>query len=339
MRSLKALILFTIILTVSASFSWGQTGTRAADFLNIPTGAKASGLGGAVASWIDDPTAMRWNPALIANAETNQFMVDHATWFVDLQHSYAGVVLPMGAAGTFGINVTALTMGDMEETTYDHPEGTGRTFGAYSYAAGFSYARNLIDVFSIGMNVKYINETIWNTSATALAIDVGTFYQTPLDGLNFGVSVTNVGNKLRMLGDDMFIEADPDKGSSGNWDPAAWLRTDQFDMPVELNAALSYEAFQSEVFNAVVMIEGNAPSYSEQSFSVGAELGFMENLVMVRGGVPEIGMPEQDRIIQFAGGLGVNYDFQQNMGLEINYAYQSYRFLGGTNRLSLSVRF
>lgn len=323
--------------------AWGQgaskTGTTSADFLNIPSGAKASGVGGAVASWIDDPTAMRWNPALIAGMETNQFMVDHATWFVDLQHSYAGVVLPLGNIGVLGMNVTALTMGDMEETTYDNPEGTGRMFGAYSYAAGLTYARQLIDVFSIGINVKYINETIWNTSSTAVAFDIGTFYQTPVDGLNFGVSVTNIGDDMRMLGDEMLTESDLDRGSTGNWTPPSWLRTDAFDMPIELNAALSYDAYQSEIFSAVVMVEGNAPSYSYQSFSVGTQFGFMEDLVMIRGGIPEIGMPEQDRIIEFTAGAGVSYDIQQNLGMEINYAYQSYQFLGGTNRLSLSVRF
>jgi len=66
-------------------------------------------------------------------------------------------------------------MYDMTVTTVDDPEGElGLTFKAYSYAVGFSYARYLIDQFSIGANVKYVNETIWNSKASAVAIDIGT---------------------------------------------------------------------------------------------------------------------------------------------------------------------
>lgn len=343
MKSIKYLIVLslTVFLAVESvqAQSVSKTGTTAAEFLNIPVGARAAGLGGAIVASANDASAMTWNPAAITKIEGFELMVDHAQWFADLRHSYLGVVMPAGNTGTFGINITALTMDDMEETTYDMPDGTGRTFGAYMYAAGFSYARNLLDVFSMGINIKYVNETIWNTSATGVAIDIGTLYETPLEGLVFGVSVTNFGSKMRMLGDDLQIEADPDRASSGNWNPASWLQTSQFDMPLQLRASLKYDYFYEDFLRVTPMVEGNSPSNNFQSVSFGLELGFLDDLFQIRGGIPEVGLPEEDRIIRFAAGAGVNYAVAGVAGLSVNYAYQQYQYLGGTNRVSLNVSF
>ncbi len=342
-RIVKIILVLSLATFLFAEETFAQsvskTGTTAAPFLNIPVGARAAGLGGAVVSSVNDASAMALNPAAIANMNKFEFMVDHAQWFADLRHSYLGVIIPAGTIGTFGINITALTMDDMIETTYDMPDGTGRMFGAYMYAAGFSYGRQLLDVFSLGVNVKYVNETIWNTSATGLAFDIGTLYQTPLDGLVFGVSMTNFGSKMRMLGDDLLIEADPDRGSSGNWNPAAMLRTDQFDMPLQLRASLKYDYYADEYLRVTPIVEANSPSDNFQSVSFGLEIGFLNDLFQVRGGLPNIGMPEEDRVFQFAAGAGIKYDIQSSLGLRINYAYQQHKYLGGTNRVSLSMTF
>ncbi len=68
-------------------------------------------------------------------------------------------------------------MADELVRTVDQPEGTGEFFSAGDIAVGLSYARNLTDRFSIGFSAKYIQETIWHESASAIAIDAGTTFQ------------------------------------------------------------------------------------------------------------------------------------------------------------------
>src|SRR5207247_1449775 len=100
-------------------------------------------------------------------------------WVADINFNYADVVIPLSQFGTVGIGFTSLSMEEMEVTTEDQPEGTGQFFPAGSFALTGSYARNLTDWFSIGGNVKYINERIWNSSATSFAVDIGTLFTTP----------------------------------------------------------------------------------------------------------------------------------------------------------------
>lgn len=323
-----------------AAQSVSKTGTTAGNFLKIPVGARSAGLAGAVSASVDDPSAMRWNPAALTGIQRPEVMLDHAEWLHTLRHSYLGIVMPINGNSAFGINVTALTMDEMEETTYDRPDGTGRMFRAYSYAAGISYAIRLLPNFSLGANIKFINETIWNTSARGMAFDIGTTYVTPFDGIVFGVSVTNFGQRFRLMGDDLLIPADVDPASSGNNSQIdSYLKTDRFDLPLTLQAGLMWHAFDTDMMRLSLMADGYSPSDNYQNVSVGAEIGFMEDLVVFRGGVPEIGLPEEDRMFQFALGAGLGYTIGNNLAFRFNYAYQQHRHLGGTNRLSVSMAF
>ncbi len=323
-----------------AAQSVSKTGTTAGNFLKMPVGARSAALGGAVAASVNDPSAMRWNPAALTGFDRPEVMLDHAELFASIRHSYLGVVLPINGNSGIGLNITAMTMDDMEETTFDRPDGTGRMFGAYSYAAGVSYALKLLPNFSLGANVKFINETIWNTSASGIAFDIGTTYVTPFDDIVFGVSVTNFGQKFRMLGDDLLIPADVDRSSSGNnSEIPANLDTDRFDLPLGLSAGLLWHAFDNENMRVSLMASGQSPSDNYQNLSVAAELAFLNELITFRGGIPEIGLPQEDRMYKFALGAGLKYSFGNNLALDFGYAYQQHEHLGGTNRISASVAF
>ena len=86
-------------------------------------------------------------------------------------------------AGTVGLSVGYLDYGDLEVTTLREPDGTGETFNPKDLVIGLTYAYNLTDRFSIGGSVKYINQRIWNTTASAVAIDIGTLFISDIYGL------------------------------------------------------------------------------------------------------------------------------------------------------------
>lgn len=316
-----------------------KTGTTSGQFLHIPVGARATALGGAVTASSLDATGLVWNPAGIAAVKNRQIMIEHSEWFAGIQHNFVGGVLPLGDAGTIGLHVVALTMEDMEETTFEEQEGTGRYFGAGNYAVGASYARYLMENFAIGGTVKYVYEKIWNTSAGGWAVDFGTHYVTPFDGMRFGVRIANFGQKLNMEGDDLITTVDIDPGSEGNNNRIdARLATDSFDLPLMLQVGLAYDLYETSFVRMTVLADAISPSDAQQSVNLGTELSFYDGLISVQAGLPELFLGD-DRMFRFALGGGVRYQLNTGLDLDIGYAMNDHQYLGITNRFSLKIGF
>jgi hypothetical protein len=201
MRKLnKYIILFFLITSV---YAVDKTGTTAAKFLSIGVGSKGLSMGGAYTSIASDATAMYWNPAGLSFYDTKEVYFNHTNWIADISFDYFGVTLPMNNKSILGFNVTSVTMDEMEVTRYGNEE-TGETFQAADYAIGSTYALDLTDRFSVGVNGKYIQQSIANSHAKGLALDFGTLFITPF-GFRLGTSISNFGPKLKMTGDDLLI--------------------------------------------------------------------------------------------------------------------------------------
>ena len=188
-KLLTILIAFTSVTLFSQV---SKVGTTAAAFLEIGPGAAATGMGGAFVSVANDATALYWNPAGTANFTKNEVTIFHANWIASTNFDYAALVIPLGEAGNLGLSFTSFSMADEMVRTVDLLKGLV-SFQCRGYAVGLSYARKLTDRFSIGFTAKYIQETIWHESASAVAIDVGTIFRTDLfNGLTIGASYLQI---------------------------------------------------------------------------------------------------------------------------------------------------
>ena len=98
------LILLSLLLGVD------KTGTSAAKFLSIGSGAKAVGMGGAYTSIADDASSMYGNPAGIARIDKMELYIDHSNWLVDIQYDYTGFILPLINSSALGLNFTSLSV-------------------------------------------------------------------------------------------------------------------------------------------------------------------------------------------------------------------------------------
>jgi hypothetical protein len=315
-----------------------KKGTSSANFLLIPVGTRASGLGAAATATTADATAMYWNVGALAMVNRTELVVEHSPWIADLQHTFVGLALPMGG-GTFGLSVVALTMDDMEETTFDQQMGTGRMFGASSYAVGASYARYLLADFSIGGTVKYITERIMNTSSSSIAIDVGTNYVTPFDGIRFGVRIANFGSKMNLDGDDLITRVDIDPNAEGNNNQInAKLQTKHYALPLMLQVGLAWDVIDREQLRLSVMADALSPSDNNQSINVGVEASFYQDMFSIQAGLPELLLGD-DRMWLFGAGASFRYSLNERQALQVGYATMKHEYLGLTNRVSLKVNF
>ena len=271
----KTLVIFIGVLLLT-SLAFGEVtkvGTTAAGFLSIDVGAQAVSMGGAYVAVANDATAMYWNPAGIARSNQYQALFNHSKWIADISINYMGVVIPVYGLGTLGLNVTSLTMDEMERTTISSPDGTGDTFSAGSYALGVAFARSLTDRFSIGFNVKYITENIYNCSAHGLAFDVGTLFTTQFNGLQIGMSISNYGTKMQMGGRDLITQVDIDPSVSGNNENInSYLETDGYDLPLMFRVGVSMDVLKGMAnSNLILAVDALHPNNDTERINVGAE--------------------------------------------------------------------
>lgn len=105
-----------------ASFAAPASATKyAGEFMKIPVGARAIGMGGAFSAVSDDATAPYWNPAGMVFLPYREGFLQHAEQFGSLvNHDFGSYVMPLasksGRRAAFGVSATWVSVGDIPIT-------------------------------------------------------------------------------------------------------------------------------------------------------------------------------------------------------------------------------
>ncbi len=334
-RLVQAAALLAALLAGPAA---AQSGTAAAEFLNVPVGARATAMGGAFGATASDGTALYWNPAGLGQLSDATATFEYAQWYVGSDFNFASIASPM-SFGTVAIGVTALTYPEMDVIDEDvnNQQPTGETFTAGSYAVSLAYARQLTDRFTMGGTAKVVREQIAQSSATGVAFDIGTLFETPFRGIRLGASISNFGSKMQIDGTDLNIPFDPLPGQNGNNNAIPGrIQTDAFDLPLTMRVGLATELYEQAGTRLTVAVDALSPSTAGQHLNLGAEVGLLGDLVQLRGGLQELFMEESTR--SFTAGAGIRYAFG-SLNLSADYAFEASEYFAGVNRLAVGLRF
>lgn len=309
-----------------------KTGTTAAQFLKIPVGARAMGMGTAFTATASDASAMYWNPAGMAHGMQSRAMFNHVDWIADVAYDYAAVGAVLPGIGTVGAFVGALSMDEMEVRTIEQPEGTGEMFGMNSLVLGVNYARQLTDHFSIGMNVKYLSESLWHMEASSVALDVGVLYRIDiLNEFRIGASISNFGTKMQLDGRDIYevIEVGENRLN-------AKMELDEWDLPLIFRAGVAADVVRQNDFRVTLGADAVHPNDHTEHVNTGAEVGWRE-MVFLRGGYGYLFERDTERGLTL--GAGVDYELLGVMNVLFDYAYQDFGRLKETHYLSVGLKF
>lgn len=332
---MKKILIFLITITC---LSFGQTkvGSTAAPFLNIGIGPRAIAMGGAFIATANDVTSLYWNPAGASRAEFNSAQFSHATWFADINYNWAGAMFNTGV-GTIGLSMTYLDYGEMEVTTLREPDGTGEMFNPKDLALALTYAFNLTDRFSVGANFKYVNQKIWNSSANAIAMDLGVLFLSDIYGLRIGATIANFGSDMKMDGKDLYVQHDINTQVYGNNDQIlAKLNTDSYPLPLIFRVGIAVDPIKTDMHTFTIGIDASHPNDNAESLNIGGEYVFM-NMIALRGGYKSLFLDNTEEGLTL--GFGVNYNFNPGLGIFVDYAYQDFGKLKNTQQFSLGIRF
>lgn len=288
MKRTRLILTALVLCAVSVSSAFGQgfnnAGTSVANFLKIPVGARATALGGAYSALSSDATSLYWNVAGIMGVDQNEVAFVHNEWLLDLRHEYLAAVFRLGDFDRIGLSISYLEMGEMEETTPAEPQGTGLFFSAYDVAIGVAYARQLTDRFALGLNTKYVRESIAKSSAGGLAFDLGLLFTSEWNNLRIGATISNFGPDLRMTGDNLRNKLDPypTAGDSPD-DVPLFLETDQFSLPIQFQFGAAITPYTTESLALTTVLDVRDSRDFNQEIRIGAELKVMDTFFL-RGG-------------------------------------------------------
>ncbi len=343
----RALLLLAVAAASLPGVAGAQSkvGTTAAQFLGIPVGARAIGMGGAYVAASEDVSSLYWNPGAVVQADKSEFSFVNTDWLVGTKFRWFGLVLNLDGDNAIGASVTDMDYGQGDVTTVASPEGTGETWSAADLSVALSYSRRLTDKFSIGGSVKYINQRVYNESASTVAFDAGLLYVTDLNGLRIGMSMSNFGGDLTLSGRDLLSRVDTDPNNAGsNKTLVAYLKTDAWPLPLLFRVGASMDVVKNDDMSALVAVDALRPSDDFESINVGGEIGW-RNILFVRGGYQSIVKGGQSPLSSDKGqegltlGAGLQYHFGGIAALSFNYAFQKFGLFGNLNTIALSIGF
>ena len=210
-----------LVLTLLCSFTIAQDDDLGTDklaqtgmkFLSFSPDARAAALGDAVTAKTGGASSLFYNPAGMARIEGMNLSAGQANWIAGITYNAVSVAYASDA-GVFGISVMNVDYGEIQGTIRSsNTAGYADTelFTPTANVVGLGYAIAPTDRFSVGGQVKFVNEKLGNAyldtdgsvegieslDLDAVAYDFGLMYQMDWKNLMIAMSARNFSESLK----------------------------------------------------------------------------------------------------------------------------------------------
>ena len=308
----KLAFVVMILLVMSFATVYGgssaRVGTAGGQILRIPVGSRGSAMGGAVIADVSGVESIYWNPAGLASTYGTEIMFTHLPYIADIDVNYFGLATNIENFGVLAVSAKIMLVGDMEETTWDFEDGTGRIFSPTISVISISYASQLTHKIGFGLTSKLIYEDIFEATATGVAFDIGFIYDFGWRGTTVGLTMMNYGPKMSFSGDGFNRILDGRQVSP---------KSTSFDIPSSFNIGVSHGFVESGKKSAVFNGNFRSNNFSEDLWQGGAEYTYDEKYSLRAG----YNFSDQDGwIYGFSFGAGLVYEIgESNLVLEYSW--------------------
>lgn len=330
MKTIRIYFLLACLCSVLSAQT--KVGTTAANFTQIGLGSRGVAMGESAVALGMDASALYWNPALIATLDRNQAYFNNISWIADISINYGALLINFGNQGVAAVSIAVLNSGEMQVNTEERPEGTGELFTVQEMQIGLTYARQLTERFNLGGTVKFLHSSIWNMSASTMAVDLGLTYRTPFQPLAIGLSISNFGGEMQMRGSDLTVRFDPDPRVDGNNDGViAYQMTRSWRLPVTFRFGMVYDVLKSDMNQILLSTDVLYPNNNDNYVNAGLEYGF-KNTFFLRAGYRQLFLNDSEGGLSFGAGLKM-------YNLIIDYAFSDRGVLNNVQYFSLGLNF
>ncbi len=345
MKNFKILVYVFVFVTVFVNSNFAQNevgskiGTTSGNILLMEIGARAIGMGGAYVGVADDASTLFWNPAGTSLIKKTMIQYQFGQRYADVQHQFAGLSFPLTSDDALGVMVQYLSVGEMDVTTIENPEGTGETFDANNTVITLNYSRQLTDRVHVGASIKYIYERIWMETAQNFAFDIGTIYNIDEIGLRIGMNILNLGTDMGITdGAHLFFFKRKPDDYPGSPTPKAELAMDKYPLPTSFSLGVSAVVIGRKttwIKNAEhrLLLTSSIIDSFDGPFrvNVGAEYAWNE-IFYLRSGYRFFYDTQG-----FSAGFGLNFRQIIDNNVTLNYVWVDYGDLGSINVIGLGL--
>lgn len=336
-----------LVLLAGSAFAGNpdRQGEAGANQLLINPWARSAGLHTMNTSMISGSEAMFLNVAGLARINKTQLQLGHTRYLVgsDVNINALGFAQRVGKGGAFGVSLMSLDMGDLDLTTTDTPEGSGATFSPSFFNMGLSYSQVFVNHVSVGITVKFVNESISNAGASAIALDAGVQYVTGAnDNFKFGISLRNIGSKMRFTGEGL---SKPNNSTNPTFEyPITYYqRSATYELPSQLNIGASYDWLLGKTNRLTLVGNFCSNAFSRDQVGAGLEFALGKMFSLRVGYKSEFDAPrgsvEASLDNGLSGGLTVSMPLRKGSDsrFSIDYGYRSTTVFQGIHNIGLRL--
>ncbi|MEW5692765.1 MAG: PorV/PorQ family protein [Candidatus Hydrogenedentota bacterium] len=203
----KIISAFCILLMLLASTSYASrndAGENAASFLEVMKGAVPAAMGEAFVAVTDYPMqGMFYNPGQLVYLKRKNILFTHQNLIQDIDYESLMFGIPLNQESVIGVGLDYVDLGKVKRTTiqsFNQGINLGTASGNDLMLSAY-YARPITESLGIGAGIKWVREKLDEKAANSVSIDAGLIYKLPIRELTFGVSLRNLGTKLKFYSD------------------------------------------------------------------------------------------------------------------------------------------
>ncbi|WP_157986502.1 type IX secretion system outer membrane channel protein PorV [Chitinophaga alhagiae] len=332
MKQLKMLLVLCCVLVVHpllAQKSQQQPLNIGGAFLLVNPDARSSGMGDAVTGTEPDANAMFGNAAKLPFAGSWGVSASYSPWMWDLNDhkthmAYVSGFKTWAEQQSIGVSVKYFNYGDV---TFRDDNGMElQQYRPREFAIDAAYARKLGNKFSLAVTLRYIRSELGSGTyngqlqkpASAVAGDVGLYYQNYADNLDYGnryawgISFTNLGSRLKYTDDNNRKSFLPMNMRIGGAYSFVHTQDHQFTVAADVNKLLVPTP-------PIYKLDPNGNPTGEIEKGKDPNRGVAEAIFSSFGDAPG-GFNEELREFSLAGGL--EYDYQHKFFVRTGYFYE-----------------
>ena len=325
--AIASLVIINVVDVKAVNPNAGRDGWTA---LKIGVGARAPAMGDTFVAVADDVNSIYWNPSALGRLSRPQFSAMHSEWLADVRYEWIGFAQSFGKWLTLGSDISYVWTGEIPHTInsdqhsgfFDYNNVVIRVAaGSGSYkgiriGTAYQVAQQNVNLFA--------NKPMPSMKAQLNSMNIGIFYQPPVEGLHFGATLKNVGGHPKKF--------DLDPMPVIKYFRIGVAYTISIQIPVDISQLQEGQLPTQPKKNKLTLAaDVNSARDWLTDLHLGLEYIFQNGLAL-RGGYQSWNGSKFEFLSKLSGGFGY-----ATTTYRIDYAFVPFGDLGQTHRISFTL--